>query len=450
MNPSKSTQNKQDYNTLYIEFTKSELFSSDYFNYCCSNLISSYQNQQFSDFANCIQQLIMCTNKSNIEYNLAVNILEKHQILEFLVDTLKEPFNEYSKNISILLLQIMKFPPEYRYDLIDDEFLIHMISILIVPQSDEQIDYVIYIVQSIQRALCCPKFSTECISNAIDLIMNYFNMCSGFPIVINEIFNVFASICVIQMNHINIEFFELVIDACIQYYNVIDACPGIFYALASVLSQEPGLTALIVEKGIIETIFSHDREIDDAELSFLEICLQCDEEFIVNHLIPHLNWDSIRSAILEPKTTSRTSCLIKQIVKSFPDSATFLESHGIFSALAEMARNSDFMTSKKCISAIQAASNYFSIDVINSLVQKGFILSLGSVMEMSDNPLKYCPLLTRILYFLNNSLGPDAVIAINEYDDAQIEDILMGTEEDISEIAEMAENLRKYRDSQTL
>lgn len=437
------TKTKLDYDSVYVEFTNDEKFLPDYFNFCCNKLINLDIEQNLQEFIHFIQETINSLNKSEINYNIVTKVVSSLNVFGFLISHIKEQLRPYTKLLSYILLHIMKIPPEFRYDLLSDELLLDLLSLLSVPTNEDHLNSVIYILQAIQRALCCPCFSDECVSQSISTLSEFFDVNMSFPQILCEILNIYAAICVIQTNYINNEYFLLVLTKCRACCHLKETKDGVYYALASVLTQNPELGNLIIENQTLPILFSNEENLNDASIAFLDIAFQCDSNFVSN-FAPNLNWTLITNAIYDRQTTIRMARLIKIIIKNNPNCITFLETTGVFAALSSMAKESDFNTSSFCMSAISKAADYLTLDAILSMVQTGFVSSLGSVMSLSDAPEKYLPLLARILHFANSALGSDAITVINEYDDAQIDDILEEIGENIEPIQEMAQNLRNY------
>ena len=441
---------EEDFSTIYERILDTNTFSIDYFNHTCANIQNSFDHGDEEILLKSIEQCYKLFSQDGINYVNLVESLNKNDFVNFIINCIQNGFSKFSSSFSFLLLQILKIPPEYRIEIVSDDVTSSIINSLNIPNDNYQEQQEVYLLQSLQRAFCVDNYSTEFIEDAISRIDELFNACISIPKpnLINELLNVFSSILLIQTDHINETFSFFLLERCLQAFKFPEAKEGICYTLASILSSDQNMIEEIMKNTQIPDFLQSFSSTTDALLAFLGQVFRCENEENVDAFFEIIPWN-IFSESLESNTemSAKVALFIRDIIEYHPKYVSFLETNGIFSILVLCSKQSNYSISSACIDCIISAANYISTDCLSLMVEKGFVDALGILMNDDDEIDKYTPLLYRILHYATNTMGPNSIIVIQEYDDNKIDELIDECEEEeVEEIHEMAEMLRQYNE----
>ena len=445
---------EEDFSTIYDRLTDSHSFSIDYFNHSCANIQKYFDdgNEEFLlSFLKISYELL---SLEGINYNKLVDSLNNMNFMNFIINCLQQGFSPFSSSFAFLLLQIMKIPPDYRVKIVSDDITSAIIDLLCIPNDKNQEQQVIYLLQTLQRAFCVDNYSTEFIEDAIHRLDAFFNQSLPYPLLINELLNVLSAILLIQTDHINETYSTFLLEHCIQIFHLNEAKEGICYTLASILSTNQDIIEVFFNMNQLPDFLNSFTSITDAFLAFLGQVFRCENENFVDSFFEIIPWNLISHALEEnTEITNKTALFLRDIIEYWPKYVSNLETNGIFSILTLNSKQSNFSISSACIDCVIAACNYISTDCISLLVEKGFLTALSPLMSNNDDDDeidRFLPLLHRILHYCISTLGPNAIIFSQEYDDNDIDELIDECEEEemVNDIHEMSATLRQYREDQ--
>ena len=445
---------EEDYHSVYSKITSEENFSIDYFNHCIHRSQEAYEKDDKETLIHSLKEICHSLLKKHIEYDKVVDLIQESSFLPFLINSIQQGFSPFSFSLSFTLLQIIKIPPQYRIEIIDDNFASALTHCLVIPEDDDQKEQEIILLQTLQRTFCVDNYSTELILNEIQMLDSYFQSIISFPELINELLNVFSAILLIQNEHYDESFPNLVFEKSLQVLFLKDAQQGICYVIASLLSINQEFEVLLLNNQSFWQLLEKFQSINDAFLALIEQAFRSENEAFVTFFFNEVPWSIIAETIGNNREFTYRACLFfNDFMKDWPCFIPQLETIGIIQALTNCAKQSDYKTAVECIDCIIESISYISTDSLTLMLEKGFINTIGIIMSSDDEIERFIPLLGRILHLACSILGPNAVIVSQEYDENEIDELLEDCEfseenfdSEATEIIEMAATLRQYRE----